>query len=53
MITEGLGCSKLLQARSVTVNLIFPKMLPSASLSQHAVFVAKFEGTYRVWGIRR
>ena len=51
MITKGLGCSKLLRDRSVTVNLIFPKMLPSASLSQHTVFVARFRGDYWVWGI--
>jgi hypothetical protein len=53
MITKGFGCSKLLRSRSVTVNLIFPKMLPSASLSQHTVFVAKFEGNYWVWGVYR
>ena len=53
MITEGLGCSKVLRDRSVTVNLKWPKMLPSASLSQHTVFVAKFEGDYRVWAIYR
>jgi hypothetical protein len=51
MITKGLGCSKLLQDRSVTVDLIFPKMLPSASLSQHTVFVARFRGDYWVWGV--
>ena len=50
VITKGLGCSKLLRDRSVTVDLIFPKMLPSASLSQHTVFVARFEGDYWVWG---
>jgi len=50
-ITKGFGCSELLRDRSVTVTLIFPKMLPSASLSQHTVFVAKFEGDYWVWGI--
>jgi len=50
MITKGLGCSKLLRDRSVTVELIFPKMLPSASLSQHTVFVARFRGDYWVWG---
>ena len=50
MITKGLGCSKLLRDRSVTVDLIFPKMLPSASLSQHTVFVARFRGDYWVWG---
>jgi hypothetical protein len=53
MITKGLGCSKLLRDRSVTVDLIFPKMLPSASLSQHTVFVARFRGDYWVWGIGR
>jgi hypothetical protein len=53
IITRGFGCGKLLRERSVTVNLIFPKMLPSASLSQHTVFVAKFEGEYRVWGAYR
>jgi uncharacterized protein (DUF1800 family) len=41
--------TKLLQKRTVTVSLQWPKMLPSASLSQHTVFVAKFEGEYRVW----
>ncbi len=52
-ITKGFGCSELLRDRSVTVNLIFPKMLPSASLSQHTVFVARFDGNYWVWGIYR
>jgi hypothetical protein len=41
--------AKLLQNRSVIVSLQWPKMFPSASLSQHTVFVAKFEGEYRVW----
>jgi hypothetical protein len=52
MIREGLGCSKLLQDRSVVVELRFPEVeKESASLSQHTVFVAKFEGDYWVWGI--
>lgn len=42
-----------LQRRSVQVNMIFPKLLPSASLSQHWVFVARFDGEYRVWGVYR
>jgi len=50
MITKGLGCSKLLRDRSVSVDLVFPNMLPSASLSQHTVFVARFRGGYWVWG---
>jgi hypothetical protein len=40
---------KLLQQRSVQVDLIWPKFLPSASLSQKTVFVARFGGDYRVW----
>jgi hypothetical protein len=41
--------AKLLQRRTVVVSLRWPKMFPSASLSQHTVFVANFEGQYRVW----
>jgi hypothetical protein len=36
--------------RSVEVDLIFPKLQPSASLSQSTVFVARFQGDYRVYG---
>ena len=32
--------------RSVEVDLIFPRLQPSASLSQHTVFVAGFQGDY-------
>jgi hypothetical protein len=35
MIRIGLGCSQLLQDRSVTMDLVFPELEPSASLSQH------------------
>lgn len=41
--------AKLLQRRTVVVSLRWPKMFPSASLSQRTVFVANFEGEYRVW----
>ena len=41
--------AKLLQRHTVVVSLQWPKMSPSASLSQHTVFVANFEGEYRVW----
>jgi hypothetical protein len=41
--------AKLLQRRTVVVSLQWPKMFPSASLSQHTAFVAFFEGEYRVW----
>ena len=37
--------------RSVEVDLIFPKLQPSASLSQHTVFVARFQGDYWVYGV--
>jgi len=37
--------------RSVEVDLIFPKLRPSASLSQHTVFVARFEGDYWIYGV--
>ena len=41
--------AKLLQRRTVVVSLRWPTMFPSASLSQRTVFVANFEGEYRVW----
>lgn len=44
---------KLLQKRSVQVDMIFPHYMQSASLSQHWVFVARFDGEYRVWGVYR
>jgi hypothetical protein len=37
--------------RSVEVDLIFPKLQPSASLSQHTVFVARFQGDYWMYGV--
>jgi hypothetical protein len=37
--------------RSVEVDLISPKLLPSASLTQHTVFVARFQGEYWVYGV--
>jgi hypothetical protein len=39
--------------RSVEVDLIFPKLQSSASLSQHTVFVARFRGDYWVYGVGR
>ena len=40
---------KLLQKRSVEVHLAWPKMSPSASMSQGTVLVARFEDEYQVW----
>jgi len=37
--------------RSVEVDLIFPKLQSSASLSQHTVLVARFRGEYWVYGV--
>jgi hypothetical protein len=37
--------------RSVEVDLIFPKLQPSASLSEHTVFVARFRDDYWVYGV--
>jgi len=37
--------------RSVEVDLIFPELQPSGSLSQHTVFVARFQGDYWVYGV--
>jgi hypothetical protein len=43
---------KRLLDRSVEVNMVFPEVEgESASLSQHTVYVAKFEGDYRVYAI--
>ncbi len=42
-------CGRRAQSRTVVVNLEFPAMLPSASLSQGVVLVSKFGGAYRVW----
>jgi hypothetical protein len=44
-------CGASTQARTVVVDLQFPKMLPSASLSQGTVFVARVKGRYRVWEV--
>jgi hypothetical protein len=37
--------------RSVVVELLFPKALPSASLSQGTVFVSLFATGYQVWEV--
>jgi len=42
-------CGKLVFRRAVVVELLFPKMLPSASLSQGVVFVSLFSTGYQVW----
>ena len=43
------NCGSLVRNRTVVVDLLFPKMLPSASLSEGVVFVSRFRTGYRVW----
>jgi hypothetical protein len=44
-------CSPRVRNRTVVVDLLFPKMLPSASLSEGVVFVSLFSTGYRVWDV--
>jgi len=44
-------CGAAVARRTVVVQLLFPKMLPSASLSEGVVFVARFAHGYRVWEV--
>jgi hypothetical protein len=42
-------CGAAVARRTVVVQLLFPWLLPSQSLSQGVVFVGRFHGGYRVW----
>ena len=44
-------CGAKVARRTVVVQLLFPRMLPSASLSQGVVFVSRFPRGYRVWEV--
>ena len=44
-------CGSRAFRRTVVVGLLFPKELPSASLSQGTVFVSLFATGYRVWEV--
>lgn len=44
-------CGKAIQAKTVVVELQFPKELPSASLSEGVVFVSRFKSGYQVWEV--
>lgn len=44
-------CGHAVYARTVVVELEFPAMKPSASLSQGVVLVSRFAGRYRVWAL--
>jgi hypothetical protein len=41
------------QRRTVVVHLLYPKLLPSQSLSQGVVYVSRFKSGYRVWEVVR
>jgi hypothetical protein len=44
-------CDSRVRNRTVVVDLLFPKMLPSASLSEGVVFVSLFRTGYQVWDV--
>ena len=44
-------CGTRVFRRTVVVDLLFPKMLPSASLSQGTVFVSRSGAGYQVWEV--
>lgn len=45
------NCNSQVRNRTVVVDLFFPKMLPSASLSEGVVFVSLFRTGYQVWDV--
>jgi len=44
-------CGAKVAARTVVVQMLFPRMLPSASLSESVVFAGRFAHGYRVWHV--
>jgi hypothetical protein len=44
-------CGITVQDRTVVVQILLPRMLPSASLSEGVVAVSRFAQGYRVWEI--
>ncbi|HZS25511.1 MAG TPA: hypothetical protein VFA30_11075 [Gaiellaceae bacterium] len=44
-------CGATARARTVVVELHFPKMAPSASLSEGTVDVSRFRNGFRVWAV--
>ena len=47
----GRECGARARARTVVVELRFPRMAPSASLSEGVVNVSRFPNGYRVWAV--
>jgi hypothetical protein len=50
-VEVGRECGMKARVRTVVVELRFPRMLPSASLSEGIVDVARFARGYRVWAV--
>jgi hypothetical protein len=46
-------CGASAQRRTVVVDLLYPKLQPSQSLSQGVVYVSRFKSGYRVWEVVR
>jgi hypothetical protein len=44
-------CGTTIAARTVVVQTLLPKLLPSASLSESVVFVSDYRAGYRVWEV--
>jgi hypothetical protein len=44
-------CNSQVRNRTVVVDLLFPRMLPSASLSEGVVLVSRFRAGYQVWAV--
>jgi hypothetical protein len=50
-VQVGRECGAKARARTVVVELRFPRMAPSASLSQGVVDVSRFKTGYQVWAV--
>lgn len=46
-------CGNSVARRTVVVDLLFPELRPSASLSQGTVFVSRFADGYHIWLVAR
>jgi hypothetical protein len=44
-------CGKTIATRTAVVQMLLPKLLSSASLSESVVFVSDFRAGYRVWEV--
>jgi hypothetical protein len=44
-------CGRSVAARTVVVQALYPRLLPSASLSEGVVFVSRFRHGFRIWEV--